>query len=58
MKRMLIRIDVRGDLSGVRGDLSGVRGDLDACEITKKEREKGINIKDLIKEQEDADTLG
>ena len=41
--------DVRGDLSGVRGDLSGVSGDLDDCEISDDDREKGIDIEDLIK---------
>jgi hypothetical protein len=34
---------------GVTGDLSGVRGDLDACEITEEDRNRGIDIKDLIK---------
>ena len=40
---------VRGNLSGVTGNLSGVRGDLDDCDITKEEREKGIDINELIK---------
>lgn len=42
---------IRGDLSGIRGDLTGIRGDLDTCEITDEEREKGINITELIKKQ-------
>ena len=49
--------DIRGDLTGVRGDLTGVQGDLtyvrgnlDGCEITAKEREHGIDVKDLILE--------
>ena len=39
---------LRGNLSGVRGDLSDVCGDLDDCEITREDRAKGIDIKDLI----------
>ena len=55
MKKMLSSIkngnlsDVRGNLSGVRGNLSGVWGNLDGCEITAEDREKGIDITDLIK---------
>ena len=37
-----------GDVDGLRGDVTGLRGDVDSCEITKEEREKGINIEDLI----------
>ena len=40
---------IYGDLSGVTGDLSGILGDLDDCDITKEEREKGIDINELIK---------
>ena len=40
---------ISGDLSGISGDLTGIRGDLDSCEITAKERKKGINISELIK---------
>ena len=39
---------VRGDLSGVSGYLSGVRGNLDDCEITDADRERGVQIADLI----------
>jgi len=39
---------IRGNLSGISGDLSGVRGDLSKCDITNEDREKGINIEDLI----------
>ena len=39
---------ITGDLSEIRGDLSGIRGNLDECEITDKDREKGITIDELI----------
>jgi hypothetical protein len=42
---------ISGDVSGIYGDASGVQGNLDTCEITKKEREAGIYIKDLIGEE-------
>lgn len=38
-----------GDCSGLSGDCSNLRGDLDDCDITQEDREKGINIEDLIK---------
>ena len=38
-----------GDCSGLIGNCTGLRGDLDDCEITDKEREKGIIVDDLIK---------
>jgi len=37
-----------GDVSGLSGNVSGLSGNLDACEITNEEREKGVDIKDLI----------
>jgi len=37
-----------GDASGLIGDASGLLGNIDDCEITKEERENGINIIDLI----------
>ena len=40
--------EVSGDVSEVNGDVSGIRGDIDLCEITKEDRQKGINIDDLI----------
>jgi len=40
---------ITGDLSGVTGNLSGISGNLDDCDITKEEREKGIDINELIK---------
>ena len=43
---------LRGDCSGLIGDCSGLRGDLDYCDITADDREKGVNIIDLIKEEE------
>ena len=42
-------IDLRGDVSGLFGNVTGLRGDVDEAEITDKEREKGVNVKDLIK---------
>ena len=39
---------IRGDVSCINGDVSGIRGNLDKCNITDDEREKGIDINDLI----------
>ena len=39
---------LHGDISGVYGDCSGIMGNIDNCEITDEEREKGVNIQDLI----------
>ena len=39
---------VWGDLSGVRGDLSGVWGNLSDCAISDDDRERGIDVEDLI----------
>ena len=46
---------IRGDVSGIRGNVScihgnvsGIRGNVNDCEITQEEREKGIDIKDLL----------
>jgi len=41
---------VSGDLSGVYGNLSGVYGDIDDAGITDDEREAGISIDDLIRD--------
>jgi hypothetical protein len=41
---------LRGDVSGLRGDVSYLRGDVDDAEISDRDREKGINISDLIEE--------
>ena len=40
---------IRGDATGIRGSVNGIEGDLDDAQITSEERQKGINIKDLIK---------
>ena len=40
---------LRGNVSGLIGDVSGLRGDVNNCRITKREREKGVNIADLVK---------
>jgi len=42
---------VWGDLDGVSGDLSGVRGDLDACGLTSADRLRGVDIEELIAEE-------
>jgi hypothetical protein len=38
-----------GDCTGLSGDCTGLSGDLNDCDISKEERKKGINIKDLTK---------
>ena len=50
-----INSELRGNISGLRGDISGLRGncdnikgDLDDCDITYEDREKGIDIQNLI----------
>ena len=50
---------IRGDVSGIRGDVSGItghvsdiQGDVDLSELTDEERSDGININNLIMEQE------
>ena len=41
---------LRGNVSGLMGDVSGLlTGDVNNCRITKREREKGVNIADLVK---------
>ena len=40
---------LRGDCTGLRGDCTRLSGDLDTAKITKKERERGVAIADLIK---------
>ena len=40
---------LRGNVSGLRGDVSELRGNVNNCRITKREREKGVNIADLVK---------
>jgi len=44
----IISSGLYGNVSGLSGDVSGLSGNLDACEITNEEREKGVDIKDLI----------
>ena len=39
---------ITGNLSGITGDFTGITGNIDDCEITQEERDKGINIHDLI----------
>jgi len=40
--------DIYGDVSGISGNVSGISGNVDGCEITNAEREKGIDIVELI----------
>ena len=40
---------LRGDCTGLSGSCTGIIGDLDTCEITTQEREKGIDIMNLVK---------
>ena len=51
MKRNLGKVInvLRGDASELRGDVTELRGDVDGCEITKNDRDIGIQIEDLIK---------
>jgi hypothetical protein len=41
---------VTGNLTGVTGNLTGVGGNIDACELTEKDRKKGVKVSDLILE--------
>lgn len=41
---------LRGNVSWLRGDVSGIRGNVNDCEISQKERDKGVNIADLLAE--------
>jgi len=38
-----------GNISGIRGCVDNIIGNLNDCNITEKEREKGIDIKDLAR---------
>ena len=42
--------DLTGNCTGLRGDCTDLRGNIDDCDLTDEDREKGINIRDLIKE--------
>ena len=39
---------ITGNLTGIRGDLSGIYGNLDNCEITQEDRDRGIDVSELI----------
>ena len=39
---------VSGNLTGVGGNLTGVSGDLDDCKITQSDRDRGIDISELL----------
>ena len=40
--------DLTGNISGLYGNCTNIEGDIDNCKLTDKEREKGVNIEDLI----------
>ena len=40
--------ELYGDISGLYGDIGGITGNISDCELTDEEREKGVNIQDLI----------
>ena len=37
-----------GRVDNIRGCVTGMAGNLDLCEITEEERERGVDINDLI----------
>lgn len=39
---------IYGDANGISGDVTGLYGDLDECEITAEDRERGIDIGELV----------
>jgi len=39
---------ISGDVSSISGDVSSISGDVDECAITEEERQKGIDIIDLV----------
>lgn len=44
---------LKGDMTGIRGCASNISGDIDKCWISAKDREKGIDIEDLVVETEE-----
>ena len=50
VKIMIDKNDKSTHPSGLAGNISsGLYGDIDDCEITEKERETGVDVKNLIK---------
>ena len=43
--------ELTGDLSGLSGNCTNIVGDLNDCKLTEEDREKGVDIRDLIKEK-------
>lgn len=39
---------ISGNVSGIRGNVSGIRGEVDSCELSEADRNKGVDIADLI----------
>ena len=46
-----INSEVYGDISGLYGYIGGITGDISDCELTDEEREKGVNIQDLVQQK-------
>ena len=44
-----ISSELYGDISGLYGDCANIKGNLNDCELSDENREKGININDLVK---------
>ena len=40
---------IEGKHENITGNVTWLRGDVDDCTLTNKEREKGVDVKDLIK---------
>ena len=43
---------LRGNMRGLRGDVSGLRGNVEECEISQRDREKGICVDTLVDKDE------
>ena len=41
--------NISGDVTNISGNVTGLSGNIDDCAITKEDRKKGIDIKELIK---------
>ena len=43
-----ISSNLYGNISNLYGNCTNIEGDIDDCKLANKEREKGVNIEDLI----------
>ncbi len=41
-------MDAEGEDTGITGNVTGITGNLDDCNIADEDKQKGINITDLI----------